>query len=217
VNGLNIGFLERQSKMSDDELIERVQKNVESPTISTDVGLEAARKFGETAERENVSWALAGGIAMYLYGSPRLTKDVDIIASNRLSLPENAPLNIGGGSYTVEIGKYKVAVDWIVRNDGYSKYYRAALAEAVLLPNGFRLVSPEWLVILKMFAGRQKDYDDAAFLLGQESLVDRPKVKENITRVAGEDAWLATLSNFRRLCNLADGKTNEASKYYDED
>jgi hypothetical protein len=132
-------------------------------------------------------------------------------------LKENAPLNIGGSNYTVEVGKYKVAVDWIVRNDGYAKYYRAALTEAVLLPNGFRLISPEWLVILKMFAGRQKDYDDAVFLLGQKDLVDRPKVKENIVRVASEDAWLATLSNFRRLCNLADGKTNEASKYYDND
>jgi hypothetical protein len=189
--------------MSDDELIERVQKNVENPTVSTDVGLEAARKIGETASRENVEWALVGGIAMYLYGSSRLTKDVDIIASNNLSLPENAPLNIGGSSYTVEIGKYKVAVDWIVRNDGYSKYYRAALTEAVALPNGFRLISPEWLVILKMFAGRQKDYDDQIFLLGQKDLVDRSKVRENIARIAGEDAWLATLSNFRRLCNLA--------------
>lgn len=203
--------------MSENELIERVQKNVESPTISTDVGLEAAQEIGKTAERENVEWALAGGIAMYLYGSPRLTKDVDIIASNRLSLHENAPLNIGGSNYTVEVGKYKVAVDWIVRNDGYTKYYRAALAEAVLFPNGFRLISPEWLVILKMFAGRQKDYDDAVFLLEQKDLVNRPKVKENIVRVASEDAWLATLSNFRRLCNLADGKTNEASKYYDND
>lgn len=203
--------------MSDDELIERVRKNVGSPTISTDVGLEAARRFGETAERENVRWALAGGIAMYLYGSPRLTKDVDIIASNRLSLRENAPLSIGGSNYTIEIGKYRVAVDWIVRNDGYAKYYRAALDEAVLLPNDLRLISPEWLVILKMFAGRQKDYDDAVFLLAQKDLVDRPKIKENIIRVAGEDAWLATLSNFRRLCNLADGKANEASKYYDED
>lgn len=115
------------------------------------------------------------------------------------------------------LGKYKVAVDWIVRNDGYAKYYRKALTEAVVFPNGIRLISPEWLVILKMFAGRQKDYDDAVFLLKEKDLVNRPKVKENIVRVTGEDAWLATLANFRRLCNLADGKTDEPGKYYDED
>lgn len=202
--------------MSDNEIIERVQKNVESPTISTDTGLEAAQKIGEIAERENVEWALVGGIAMYLYGSPRLTKDVDIIASNFVSLEANAPLTFGGSNYIIKIGKYKVAVDWIVRSDGYAKYYKTALADAVIFPNGIKLISPEWLVILKMFAGRQKDYDDAVFLLKEKDLVNRPKVKENIVKTAGEDAWLATLSNFRRLCSLADGNSSEASKYYDE-
>jgi hypothetical protein len=160
---------------------------------------------------------LVGGIAMYLYGSPCLTKDVDIIGSDFISLEANAPLTFGGNNYTVEVGKYKVAVDWIVRNDGYAKYYQAALREAVLLPNKIKIISPEWLVILKMFAGRQKDYDDAVFLLKEKDLVNRPKVEENITKVGGEDAWLASLSNFRRLCSLADGNSDEAGKYYDKD
>jgi len=60
--------------MSEDEIIERVTKNVETPTISTDTGIEAARKIGEVATRENIEWAVAGGLAMYLYGSARLTK-----------------------------------------------------------------------------------------------------------------------------------------------
>jgi hypothetical protein len=203
--------------MSDNEIIKRVQKNVESPTISTDTGLEAAEKIGEIAENENVEWALVGGLAMYLYGSPRLTKDVDIIASGLVSLKANAPLTFGGNNYIVEVGKYKVAVDWIVRSDGYAKYYRAALAEAVVFPNKMRLISPEWLVILKLFAGRQKDYDDAVFLLKEKGLVNRPKIKETIIRVANEDAWLATLANFRRLCSLADGKSDEPGKYYDKE
>jgi len=190
---------------------------VESPTISTDTGLEAAEKIGAIAAAEKIEWALTGGLAMYLYGSPRLTKDVDIIASKNVSLEANAPLTFGGNNYTVEVGKYKVAVDWIVRNDGYAKYYRGALKEAVVFPNGMRLVSPEWLVILKIFAGRQKDYDDAVFLLKEKDLVNRSKVKENIVRVGSEDAWLATLAGFRRLVSLADGRTIEASKYYDEE
>ena len=200
--------------MSDQEIIERVQKNVDSPTISTDTGLAAARQIGDIAEAESVEWALCGGIAMYLYGSARLTKDVDIIASGNVSLKEDAPLTFGGSNYTVEIGKYKVAVDWIVRSDGYARYYQKALAEAVSFPNGFQLISPEWLLILKMFAGRQKDYDDGVFLLGEKGLVNRPQVKENIVSVTGVDAWLATMANFRRLCNLADGKTSEPGKYF---
>lgn len=203
--------------MSEKDLIEKVEQNIKSPTISTDTGLEAAQKIGKTAETENIEWALVGGIAMYLYGSPRLTKDVNIIASNYVSLKANAPLNFGGSNYIVEIGKYKIAVDWIVRNDGYAKYYQAALKESIKIPQGFKLISPEWLIILKLFAGRQKDYDDAVFLLNEKDLANRSKIKENIIRVGGEDAWLAALSNFRRLCSLADGSTSEQSKYYEED
>jgi len=203
--------------MSEYEIIERVEKNVEKPTISTDTGLEASLEIGKTATAENIDWAIVGGMAMYLYGSPRLTKDVEIIATNYVSLKANATLNFGGSNYIIEIGKYKVAIDWIVRNDGYAKYYKAALADAIAMPKGYKLISPEWLVILKMFAGRQKDYDDIVFLLRQKELVNRPKVKTNIVQVAGEDAWLATLPNFRRLCNLADGKIDEPDEYYDQD
>jgi hypothetical protein len=169
--------------MSDKDLIEKVEQNIKSPTISTDTGLEAASKIGKIADAEKVDWALIGGIAMYLYGSPRLTKDVDIVASNIVSLKPNAPLNLGGYNYIVEIGKYKIAVDWIVRNDGYAKYYQAALKESVKMPQGFKLITPEWLVILQLFAGRQKDYDDAVFLLKDKELVNRSTVKENILRI----------------------------------
>lgn len=202
--------------MSEREILELIKKNVENPTISTDTGLAAAQRIGEVAARENVAWALAGGLAMYLYGSPRLTKDVDIIASNYLSLAADAQLSFGGSHYEIEVGKYKVTVDWIVRSDGYAKYYRKALEEAVALPNGVSIITPEWLVVLKMFAGRQRDLDDAIFLLSQKDLVSRSKVKQNIIGVAGEDAWLAVMPSFRRLCNLADGKTNEPDKYYGE-
>ena len=200
--------------MSEDELIERALKNVAAPTISTDTGLVAARELGKAAAAESIAWAVAGGLAMYLYGSPRLTKDVDIIAAGYLSRAANASLNIGGSSYLVEIGRYKVTVDWIVRGDGYAKYYGAALAQAVALPNDIHLITPEWLLILKMFAGRQKDYDDAIFLLQQANLVNRSQVKSHIVSVGGEDAWLAVIASFRRLCSLADNRANEPEKYY---
>ncbi len=35
--------------MSENEIIERVGKNVAQPTISTDTGLEAVREIGKTA------------------------------------------------------------------------------------------------------------------------------------------------------------------------
>lgn len=197
-------------------IVERVLQSVASPMIATDVGIEAAQKVGELAAQEKIEWALAGGLAMHLYGSPRLTKDVDIIASQDLSLTPKHKLSFGGSNYTLQVGKYEIPIDWIVRRDGYQKFYRTALKEAIKLPNGLRIVTPEWLVILKFNAGRQKDLDDIVFLLKQEKLVDRPTVKRKVVETAGEDAWLTMLAGFRRLCDLADSKTTEPSKYYDQ-
>jgi len=199
------------------QLVERMLENVASPMISSDTGVEAAQKIGQLAAREAIEYAVAGGLAMYFYGSPRLTKDVDIIASKNLSLTPDHRLSFGGSSYTLQVGKYAVQIDWIVRSDGYQKYYRAALKDAIQLPNGLRVVSPEWLVILKIIAGRQKDLDDVVFLLEQSKLVDRPAVKQKLIETAGEDAWLIMMPNFRRLCDLADGNTKEPGKYHDQD
>ncbi len=198
-------------------IVEYLTQNPPQPMIATDVGIEAAQKLGEVAAQEEVGWALAGGLAMHLYGSQRLTKDVDIIASKHLSLTPKPRLRFGGSNYTLQIGKYEVPIDWIVRNDGYEKYYRAALQEAIRLPNRMRVVTPEWLVILKYNAGRQKDLDDIVFLLAQPKLVDRPRVKQKVVETAGEDAWLTMMAGFRRLCDLADRRTSEPSKYYDEE
>jgi hypothetical protein len=199
------------------QLVERMLENVASPMISSDTGVEAAQKIGQLAAREAVEYAIAGGLAMYFYGSPRLTKDVDIIASKNLSLTPDHRLSFGGSSYTLQVDKYAVQIDWIVRSDGYQKYYRAALKDAIQLPNGLRVVSPEWMVILKIIAGRQKDLDDAVFLLEQRKLVDRPAVKQKLIETGGEDAWLMMMPNFRRLCDLADGNTKGPGKYLDQD
>jgi hypothetical protein len=198
-------------------IVERMLENAANPTISTDTGLEAAQKVGQIATQEEIEWAVAGGIAMHLYGSPRMTKDVDIIASQDLSLTPQHRLTFGGSSYTLQVGKYSVQIGWIVRNDGHREFYRNALKEAINLPNGIRVVTAEWLVILKYNAGRQKDLDDIVFLLKQEKLVDRPAVKQKVIETVGDGGWLTMMSGFRRLCDLADGNTKEPGKYYDQD
>jgi hypothetical protein len=62
------------------------QKNGLINLISGDEALQAINIVGKMADENNVAWAVCGGIAMAIYGSPRLTKDIDIIASNRLPL-----------------------------------------------------------------------------------------------------------------------------------
>ena len=198
-------------------IVQRVTQSIAVPMLASDTGIETAQRLGQLAAQEEIAWAVAGGLAMYLYGSPRLTKDVDIIASKHLSLTQQHPLTFGGSNYTLQVGKYVVPVDWIVRNDGYQEFYQAALRDAVTLPNGLRIVTPEWLVILKFNAGRQKDLDDIVYLLRQKGLVQRPVIKQKMVALAGENGWLLMLAGFRRLCDLADGNTKELSKYYDQE
>jgi hypothetical protein len=205
--------------MSEKELIEYIQNNLEnSPMIDTETGISAVRKLAKIAEREKVDWALAGGIAMHLYGSPRLTKDVDVVSEDFLSLAGTHRLTFGGIGYEVKVGKKTVIVDWIVRNDDYAAYYRQSLKDAVELPSGIKVLTPEWLVILKSIAGRPKDRDDAVFLLRKKKTVNRDLIREIIVKVGGEEAWRFARLRFQELYDLADGRiSTPREKYYDKD
>ena len=201
--------------MNEQELIEYIEQNLEnSPMIDTETGISAVKKLAKIAEKENVEWALAGGIAMHLYGSPRMTKDVDVIALKRLNLDAVNPIGFGGESYSVKVGKKQIHVDWIVREDNYRQYYVQALKDANVLKNGIRIITPEWLAILKYIAGRDKDLNDIVFLLKKNGYLKREKIKENIVKTKSEDVWFAMLPNWQRLFDLADSKIDERDKYY---
>jgi hypothetical protein len=210
------GLLEIMGRVMNQDLERRVLENLaHNPMIDTETSLAAAAQITALADRENVDWALCGGLAMHLYGSDRLTKDADVVASNFLSRAGARRLSFGGIAYEVPVGAKIVPVDWIVRNDDLQEFYRAALADAYVLENGWRLLSPEWLVILKAFAGRPKDRDDAVFLLQQENLVNRDEIRERVRRVAGASGWGAVRRLFRDLYDLADGVRTVERKYLD--
>ncbi|HRH40626.1 MAG TPA: hypothetical protein PKY82_03200 [Pyrinomonadaceae bacterium] len=197
-------------------IIEKTLQNKENLMIDTKTGLEATLKIGEIAKSEKVSWALVGGLAMHLYGSDRLTKDVDIIADNLLQITKIlGHLKQGGVRYEIETSNNKVSVDWIIRRDEAKKYYNQALKDAVLL-EGIPIISPEWLVILKYIAGRFKDQEDAVFLLSQTGLVNRNKIKDLIIKISGREGWILAKAGYQRLFALADGRTeSEDSEFID--
>lgn len=190
------------SKEISDLIRENLKKN---PLLDEASGLEAIEKIGEIASNYKINWALVGGFAMYLYGSPRLTKDIDIIASKYLPLNAVGKLQSGGERYSVEVQKRSVDIDWIVRSDDAKRFYKEALKDAVKTTEGLPIISPEWLVILKYIAGLFKDHDDAIYLLRQKGLVNRKLIKEIIVRIAGKDAWVAASAGYFRLFDLADG------------
>lgn len=192
------------------------KKNGEDVTIDTETGLTALEQVAATAEKEQVSWALIGGIAMHIYGSQRMTTDVDVIAEKALSLSAERPLGFGGERYRSKVGKKNVAVDWIVRNDEVQAFYIAALSAATLI-EGVPIVTPEWLVILKYLAGRFKDQEDGVYLLRKKGLVNRGLIKKNIVKTAGGPTWGAIANNLRRWYDLADGKITTEKEDYEAD
>lgn len=105
--------------------------------------------------------ALAGGLAMQFWGSPRLTEDVDVIAlSCRLN---GSPLSFGGERVVADNG---VEVDVIVRDDEWSDLYDDANSHAEeVLDSPMPVVTPEHLVAIKMVAGRPKDGEDVRYLV----------------------------------------------------
>ena len=181
--------------------------------LDDDSAMETIETVGKLADDNGIDWALAGGLAVILYGSDRLTKDIDIVASRLLPLENNGLLEQGGERYNVKTSKREVAVDWITRNDEAKRFYEEALKDAVKIQDT-PILTPEWLVILKYIAGRFKDQEDSVFLLKTKGLVDRQKIKDTIIKIGSNEAWIAFKSGLQKWYDLADGVTSGARPGY---
>lgn len=174
--------------MTQQDLEQLIDRNSAVETVTTETGINAGLKLAELADASNIPWAFAGGIAMHIYGYVRATTDVDVIAGELLNLESQKRLSFGGESYQVEVEQKFITVYWIVRNDEQVKFYLQALAEAIETKNRVKVITPEWMVILKHLAGRPKDQLDLIWLLQESDLVDRGRVIKNIEKVLGEYA-----------------------------
>ena len=172
---------------------------------------QAIETVARIAAENGIDWALAGGLAMAIYGSDRTTKDIDIIADKLLPLENQGLLKQGGERYFIKTDKKKVAVDWIIRSDEFKQLFSEALSEAVKI-NDVPVLTPEWLVILKFIAGRFKDQEDAVFLLSRNGLVNRNTIKENIIKNAGAVAWGLAKHGYQRRYDLADNRSLEEQR-----
>lgn len=189
--------------MSDEDLKKLIEKNLAKQTVSTETGLQVADKLKEIAAKEDVNFAIAGGLAMHLYGFERATMDVDFVANRRISLEVKRYLSFGGERYEIEIDGRKIPADWIVRRDKYAEIYRQALKDATEI-DGRKIISPEWLVVMKYSAGRGKDRLDLLWLLQQKDLVNRKKIRQNLRNLLGELGAIGFLTGLQREYDLAD-------------
>lgn len=109
------------------------------PKINLDIidensASQAVEFISKLAAENGIDWALVGGLAMNLYGSDRLTKDIDIIADKLLPMSEKqivGRLKQGGERYNTETDEKVVTVDWIIRNDEFKPLFQQTIGIAL--------------------------------------------------------------------------------------
>jgi len=126
---------------------------------------------------------LVDGAAMQLYGSDRMTRDVDFVVKKvppRIRVEKK--LSFGGVSGKTPEG---FPVCFIVRSDDFKKLYIEAHRKSVAVSGlAVRVVAPAYLAAMKLVAGRQKDEEDLRTLL-RNRLVNLKKARELMRRILG--------------------------------
>lgn len=168
----------------------------------------AVAELADMADKHDVDLALLGGFALQLYGSPRLTGDVDVTADQPISaLPVLKPLSFGGFQTETPSG---VPVDYIIRDDVWEKLYEA-LSEHAVEHEGVDLpvATPEYLAATKLQSARPQDEQDLEWLIGSgviDTAVAREIIEKHLGPFAAEEfdrmvefvEWRRTRSNPER-------------------
>jgi len=173
-------------------------------SISTAVGVQAAEQIKQTADETRIGIALAGGIAMHVYGFTRATTDVDMLAESVLPLTSIKELSFGGETYTVNVDGRGISVDVIVRDDELAAIYQKALEQAMETERGLKIISPEWLVVMKFLSALAKDKIDLLWLLQQDKLVDRSKIERNLIEAVGSQTAYFIFNDLKSEFSYAD-------------
>ena len=138
---------------------------------------------------------------MMVYGSDRVTADLDVVSTKPLSLTPKKHLSFGGFTTLTSEG---CPVDVVVRDDDYRALYEEALEEARDEGLPLPVVTPEHLAAMKMAAGRDKDMGDPRTLIHLK-VVDVAKVRSIVKKHLGPYAA-------RELDNLVDEVAWEDSR-----
>ena len=133
--------------------------------------------IGKALNTANIPYMVIGGQAVLAYGEPRLTKDIDITVGldasgyndvlNICKKIELKPLPKKIEKFVRETNvlpavdsKTKIRVDFIF---SYTPYEMEALSRAVPIKinkNKVYFASAEDVILHKLFAGRERDFDD---------------------------------------------------------
>jgi hypothetical protein len=181
--------------------------------INYDDGVKAAKMVAVKAKKASANMAVCGGLALHIYGLTRATKEVDILCDKPLDFKEIKKLSFGGIAYAVKVGNRIIEIDLIIRSDDIRELYESALNTARHdKDTGLRVVTPEYMVILKYLAGRGKDQIDLLWLLREDGLVNRETVNDIIKKYMGKHSFwaLRDLENVYLEADLLKARDNRS-------
>jgi hypothetical protein len=160
------------------------------PLLSPEKLRQAVREVASLTAKLPEKPVLIGGLAMQMYGSDRLTGDIDFASTRPLPpiLPRGKSLSFGGTQTTAPNG---VPIDWVVRDDDFAGLYESAIDHAQRVAGVPVLVAtPEYLVAMKLVAGRRRDVDDIEHLVLSEAVnvtVARRVIREMLGAYAARE------------------------------
>ena len=143
---------------------------------------ELLKKIAECLSDNGISYMIIGGQAVILYGEPRLTKDIDITLDlgvdglpGILRLLKNIPLEPIPEDVSSFVERTMVLptvdpntgirVDFIFSFTPYEKEAISRIRQVSIDTINIHFASPEDVIILKLFAQRSRDLEDARIIL----------------------------------------------------
>jgi hypothetical protein len=133
----------------------------------------AIRAAHEAYARLGIRHALIGGLAVGVHGHPRATKDVDFLVGAEAFESAGAIVSFKPG---VPLAAEGVPIDSVLAPEEHASLLEGALEQPQSF-DGIPVVTPEYLVFMKMIAGRRQDLADVEALLRAER-VDIERARE---------------------------------------
>jgi len=174
-------------------------------------------KISRALDKEKIPYMVIGGQAVLLYGSPRLTRDIDITLGidtdgfdlikaicrkiNLKLLPDN-PESFAAETKVLptEDPKSGIRADFIF---SFTEYEKKAIKRAVKVKLGnypVRFASAEDVIIHKMFAGRAVDQEDVKnIIIKMKNKLDAPYIRKWLKSFASLPEHKKILNEFNAL------------------
>jgi hypothetical protein len=177
-------------------------------------------RLGRIISEHRVPYMIIGGQAVLLYGTPRLTQDIDITLgisvdklSDVVSICRNAGLTIIPDNYRDFVKKSFVLpaqdkssgirVDFIF---SFTPYEQQAIKRSrrVKIKNRYvKFASVEDVIIHKIFAGRPRDIEDIRHVILKNPSIDRTYIRKWLRQFDKSNATACFTNDFNHVLKKA--------------